>query len=106
MPTREVDVICHTFRTRLMTKHYISSLRHKLNFPNKRFTDMAVAQNSNHRFLKLAKRSENMPITHLEMVTSTFRSRPERDRNAGGTRNETWHMFAVHLSILYHSPNP
>src|SRR5690348_5316338 len=91
--TREIDVICLTFRNKFMTKHYISNLCHRLNFLSERFTDAAVAQNSKYRFLKLAKRCENMPITLLEMVTYTFRSPPERDRNAAGTRNELLFYF-------------
>ena len=30
-----------------------------------------------------------MPVTHLEMVSFTFRSRVKRDRNAGGTVAES-----------------
>jgi hypothetical protein len=105
-PTQAIDAVCNTFRNKLMTKHYISNLCHRLNFLSKRFTNAAVAQKVKYRFLERAKRSEIMPITRLEMVTSTFHSRAERGRNAAGTWNEMSHMFAVHMSILYHSPNP
>ena len=37
-------------------------------------------------FCKQAKRGRNMPITHLEMVSSPFHLQAKRDRNAGETQ--------------------
>ena len=40
------------------------------------------------QFLRSAERRRNSPITPLEMVSFTFRSRVKRDRNVGGTSSE------------------